>query len=202
MSVHDRFQWYLGASRRRLWSIPIRLEALLGGVGDRDRRLLAILHRRLGIPADYAERGLPRYRQASDLVQVPCGLKRRVRRMTPATSTRFIMMRNAAASDGVELLVRWAYRSYLDQADLFLRDMMAGKSIDELLTRIAAPGYSEHHTGRALDFEAASVKCPFQDTETYEWLCRKAHRFDFHLSFLANNPYGIVSEPWHWCFQG
>jgi D-alanyl-D-alanine carboxypeptidase len=112
-------------------------------------------------------------------------------------------MRRAARHDGVELLVVSAFRSVEYQADVIRRKLEAGRAIDDILCANAAPGYSEHHTGRALDL--ATSGCPpleetFELTPAFAWLEANAARFGYRLSYPRGNPWGIVYEPWHWAW--
>jgi len=66
------------------------------------------------------------------------------------------------------------------------------------------PGYSEHHTGRAVDL--ATPGCPplteeFETTAAFAWLVRHAHRFGFTMRYPRGNRFGIAYEPWHWAVQ-
>ena len=66
------------------------------------------------------------------------------------------------------------------------------------------PGYSEHHTGRAVDVAmdgAAQLELGFGQTPAFRWLSENANSFSFFLSFPVGNPHGFVYEPWHWCFR-
>ncbi len=66
----------------------------------------------------------------------------------------------------------------------------------------APPGFSEHHTGYALDIcdETLSLDESFAETRAYRWLQQNARAFNFELSFPRH---GEVSfEPWHWRFEG
>ena len=51
----------------------------------------------------------------------------------------------------VELLLVSGFRSVGYQADLIRRKLASGQDIDAILRVNAAPGFSEHHTGRAVD---------------------------------------------------
>ena len=192
---------FVEVAQRKIWKITIRLEMMREsrrGIDDYTRRVNA-LHRKLRVPRDYARRGLRFHREASELVAVPCGLDGQPRWMTPATRSQFLALQAAAAAAGITLLVRWAFRSVDDQAQI-IRDQLScgGGSIERLLTWMAAPGYSEHHTGRALDFECIPAEMAFEDTPAFEWLCRNAARYGFKLSYPRDNPYGVMYEPWHW----
>ena len=110
-------------------------------------------------------------------------------------------MQQAAAEDGIDLMPVSAFRSVDYQRNLIRAKLDKGQRIEDILTVNAPPGYSEHHTGRALDI-ATSGQEPlieaFEFTDAFGWLSRHASRFDFSLSYPRDNPFGIVFEPWHW----
>ena len=77
-------------------------------------------------------------------------------------------------------------------------------ALDAILTEIAPPGYSEHHSGRAIDIASAGsppMTQDFEQTPAFAWLSANAGRFGFVMSFPRGNPYGYVFEPWHWCYH-
>jgi zinc D-Ala-D-Ala carboxypeptidase len=187
--------------RRRGRKAAIRLAMLKDTFSEVDeyKRRVDAIHRLLGVPRSYALRGLPLQREGS--VLVPLGDRASGQRhlMTEATRAAFLAMESAAATDGVKLRVRYAYRGLEDQ-DEMIRELLAARNckVSDLLSWVAAPGYSEHHTGRALDLATTPEDVPFQDTEGFRWLCRSAAHFGFALSYPPDNPYGLVYEPWHW----
>ena len=69
----------------------------------------------------------------------------------------------------------------------------------------APPGYSEHHTGCAIDVgtvaDEPQLEVEFENTPAFQWMLRRANSFSFFLSFPRDNPYGYEFEPWHWCFR-
>jgi D-alanyl-D-alanine carboxypeptidase len=76
--------------------------------------------------------------------------------------------------------------------------------LDDILAVNTAPGFSEHHSGRALDLSTpgeAAAEESFESTSAFAWLCAHAARFGFVLSYPRDNPHGIVYEPWHWCLK-
>lgn len=166
------------------------------------RARIEVLHRRLGIPADYAVRtGLPLQPEAETLVTVIGGSGEHPHRLTPATAARWAQMEAAAERDAVRLLLVSAFRSVEYQAGLIERKLGRGLAIDEILRVNAAPGYSEHHSGRAVDVatpEQEPLIEDFEGTEAFAWLQRNAHRWGFALSYPRANLHGIVYEPWHW----
>jgi D-alanyl-D-alanine carboxypeptidase len=112
-------------------------------------------------------------------------------------------MKQAAAGDGVVVELLSAFRSVERQAEIVRAKLGRGQSIDEILTVLAPPGFSEHHTGRAIDVGTPGCKpleVAFEQTPAFAWLERNAARFGFRLSFPRGNPFGYQYEPWHWCF--
>lgn len=160
------------------------------------------LHRRLGIPPDYAARtGLPLQHEPETLVTVVGRSGERRHRLTPTAAARWAQMEAAAERDTVRLLLVSAFRSVDYQCGLIERKLARGVDIDEILRVNAAPGYSEHHSGRAIDIgtpEQEPLVEDFENSEAFAWLQRNAHRWGFVLSYPRANRHGIVYEPWHW----
>jgi D-alanyl-D-alanine carboxypeptidase len=110
----------------------------------------------------------------------------------------------AAAKDELPLKPFSGFRSYIHQKGLIAKHLANGRSLEAILTHIAIPGYSEHHTGRAVDIftgEKYLLEETFDQTPEFEWLSKNAGRFGFLMSYPRENPFGIIYEPWHWCFQ-
>ena len=60
-------------------------------------------------------------------------------------------MHAAALDDAIQLDAISGYRSHDYQLGIVKRKLARGQTLDEILTVNAAPGFSEHHTGQALD---------------------------------------------------
>jgi D-alanyl-D-alanine carboxypeptidase len=158
----------------------------------------------LGIPADYAQaRRMPIQREAARLVFVgraPDDGK--PVRLAPRTAIAWRRMRDAAAQDGVTLLPLSGFRSIARQTRIIRTNLAKGRPLDDLLRYVAAPGCSEHHTGRALDIGSPKNRRHFEEdfdrTPEFRWLKKHAHRFGFRLSYPRRNPHRIGYEPWHW----
>ncbi|MBL9168015.1 MAG: D-alanyl-D-alanine carboxypeptidase family protein [Verrucomicrobiales bacterium] len=157
----------------------------------------------LGIPAAYGtERGMILHREATELVSVGKDMYGREQRLTPAAAAGWEAMRSSAAGQGVDLLLVSAFRSVDYQRQIWDRKLAAGQSVAQILTVSAPPGYSEHHTGRALDLTAAGCEPlteAFETLPAFTWLAAHAGQFGFAMSYPRNNPHGVVYEPWHWC---
>ena len=116
--------------------------------------MLRELHTELGIPDDYGSDGVkPAFEEAVDLVEVGPNPDGRMQRLTSATAASWQAMQAAAQGDGVALLLISGFRSVEYQASLIRRKLDAGQSVSEILNVSAAPGFSEHHTGRAIDIQ-------------------------------------------------
>ena len=118
--------------------------------------------------------------------------------MTHVTRSQWLAMQAAATAAGIPLRLRAGFRTIGEQANLIREQVRLGRSMNEILTEIAAPGYSEHHKGRALDIDCVPGAKEFDKTPAFDWLCRNAGTFGFELSYPRDNRCGIVFEPWHW----
>ena len=125
--------------------------------------------------------------------------------LTASAAHAWAAMRRAADTGGVVLEAISGYRSHDYQLGIFERKFARGQSVEQILTVNAAPGYSEHHSGNALDIGApgeAPAEESFERTHAFAWLTTHAVDFGFVMSYPRDNPHGIVYEPWHWHFAG
>lgn len=138
------------------------------------------------------------------LAELAAGVQ--VRRNAVASLTRLL---KAAEHDGVPLKVAAGFRSVETQRAAFESGAKKkGLSLRSYAWWTAPPGFSEHHTGLAVDF--ADPKRPktnftpasFSKTEAYIWLKTHAQAFGFELSFRENSGLRVAFEPWHWRFVG
>jgi len=164
--------------------------------------MLRELHQELGIPEGYGlDRARPVFEEATELVEVGPNLVGRMQRLTPATAREWAAMQAAAAQDGVTLLIVSGFRSIDYQARLIRKKINAGQSLSEILSVNAAPGHSEHHTGRAVDIASPGSRPlteEFEDSDAFRWLQANAATHGFSMSYPRDNPAGFVYEPWHW----
>jgi D-alanyl-D-alanine carboxypeptidase len=159
----------------------------------------------LGISLDtIAARSLILYPEATQLVVAETGEDGRQHRLVPPAAQAWGRLKEAAQADGVEIRIVSAFRSVERQAEIVRGKLARGQSIDQILSVSAPPGYSEHHTGRAVDVTTEGVRpleVEFEGTAAFAWLTRHAERFGFFLSYPRRNRYGYAYEPWHWCFK-
>lgn len=158
----------------------------------------------LGISVEtLAARSLVLHPEASELVSAETGADGRQHLLVPAAARAWGSLREAAQADGVNVRIVSAFRSIERQAEIVRAKLARGQSIDEILRVSAPPGYSEHHTGRAVDVTTNGVRpleLEFEHTEAFAWLSRHAGRFGFCMSYARENRYGYMYEPWHWCW--
>lgn len=139
--------------------------------------------------------------------------------LVPITPDGRIKLRKAAAQEfqrlmadaqarGVAIMPLSGFRSKVDQDHLFFEiKRERGQEARQRALVSAPPGYSEHHTGYAIDIgdatDPASYLHPsFDQTEAFAWMEENAAYYSFELSFPKNNPQGISYEPWHWRYVG
>jgi len=155
-------------------------------------------------PEQIAGKRLALQPEAQDVVVAEVGEGGREHRLTPAAATAWQAMKAAAQADGVVLRIVSAFRSIDRQAEIVRAKLDRGLSLDAILEVSAPPGYSEHHTGRAVDVTTNGVpalEVEFEKTEAFRWLSKRAGEFGFVLSYPAGNPNGYAYEPWHWCHK-
>ena len=168
---------------------------------------LQTLHRELGVPADYFVRHrLPFHAEAdeSDLVEIGRTDDDRPIRLVSDAANAWQAMQSAAAREGITLIPISGFRSIARQAELIRLKIAAGESSAAIFRYVAAPGFSEHHSGRALDIgspEHLELDADFALTAAYRWLQAHAGKFGFHESYPTNGDSGIGYEPWHWYFR-
>lgn len=156
----------------------------------------------LGVsPEMIVRRGLPLFREPGELVPSGEYAEARDLLLVPEAALAWRRLAAAAAQDNAHLLIVSAFRSVERQAEIVRAKLRSGISIEQILRSSAPPGYSEHHSGRAVDL--ATHGCPpleeeFENTAAFEWLSMHGESFGFTLSFPRGNKYGYHYEPWHW----
>ena len=159
----------------------------------------------LGVPRNYGRaRGLRRVREPSHLESIGLDTQGREQVLAPRAARAWARLSEAAARDGVELQVVSAFRSIEYQLGIIRRKLERGQTMDQILRVSAAPGYSEHHSGRALDLTTpgfAALEEEFEQSAAFAWLRKNAESFNFALSYPHRNRHGIAYEPWHWCWH-
>ncbi|NEP32286.1 D-alanyl-D-alanine carboxypeptidase family protein [Moorena sp. SIO3B2] len=129
-------------------------------------------------------------------------------KLEAAAARKYKAMAAAARRQGVILVPISGFRSVDQQKYLFFQvKEQRGQVASKRAEVSAPPGYSEHHTGYAIDIgdamaPATNLNPEFENTAAFKWLEKNAAFYSFELSFPRDNPQGISYEPWHWRFVG
>lgn len=124
-------------------------------------------------------------------------------------------MLDAAEEEGLDLVIRSAYRSYETQETNFCSDMNSwidsGYNVLEAynltIQSVALPGCSEHATGLSLDIVSGSndnLDDSQEDTDEVKWLMEHCWEYGFILRYPKDKTdvTGITYEPWHYRYVG
>lgn len=132
----------------------------------------------------------------------------------------WLLLKSAAASDGIQLELVSGYRSVADQKKIFndglgpsvtdeqIINGLADSQIDEVLKTSSIPGYSRHHTGFTLDFGCGNKNLTiFAQTPCYEWLSRFNYLNAKRFGFIPSYPQGAGNqgpdpEAWEYVWVG
>jgi len=160
---------------------------------------------KLGIDASVIrKRKLPLYADAQSLVVVEIGKRRRRHRLTPPAARAWKRMKAAAHKDGIGLAIVSAYRGFDRQVAIIRRKIAEGQGIRRILAYSAPPGYSEHHTGCAVDIGTEGcdeLEEIFELSAAFAWLRKHASKYGYFMSYPRGNKYGYRYEPWHWMYR-
>jgi D-alanyl-D-alanine carboxypeptidase len=167
------------------------------------QRILAALQA-LGIdPELVAAKGLVLHREADQLVVAQTNANGRQFHLTEPAAQAWWRMQAAAADDRVAMELVSAFRGVERQCEIIAAKLARGMRPEIIFTLSAPPGYSEHHSGRAIDINTPGCRETeeeFELTEAFRWLNVNAAGFGYALSYPRGNTLGFIYEPWHWCF--
>lgn len=145
---------------------------------------------------------LPRIIEETELVEF--SESGRLFRLHPEAFKAWEEMKMTAISHGVQLYIVSAFRSVHRQAEIIEEKKKKGLSEKEIFSVSAPPGFSEHHSGRAIDISTPGYPAfeeVFEYSEAFDWLLDNACDYGFRLSYSRDNAYGIAYEPWHWFYE-
>ncbi|UTC64271.1 M15 family metallopeptidase [Treponema sp. OMZ 788] len=107
----------------------------------------------------------------------------------------------AAQKDGVEILIRSAYRDYTHQSQLF-KKYVKEYGPHETSIFSAQPGASQHQLGTAIDL--GSIDDSYADTAAGKWMLKNAWKYGWSLSYPKDMEHitGYKWESWHYRYLG
>lgn len=123
---------------------------------------------------------------------------------TPETVEAYKAMTADMKKLGLKVYVVSSYRSVSYQDNLY-KGYLKGDTQKEVDTYSARPGYSEHHTGRALDISQVQNNLnAFEGSEEAEWVYENAYKYGFIVRYKAEqmDVTGYIFEPWHITYVG
>jgi hypothetical protein len=130
--------------------------------------------------------------------------------MQPAMAVGWDALQADARASGVSIQAVSGFRSHADQVAVFV-GKLRGTSDSAIATRLrtaAAPGYSKHHTGYAVDVTAPGAQFHgFGGTAAWRWLSADNSEAAKRNGFIPSYPSGASSqgpipEPWEWVYVG
>lgn len=167
-------------------------------------RILQVL-RDLRVPDSFITgHHLVMHPECEDLVSIGLDMFGREQKLERNAALQWQAMVADAKSDKVELLAISGFRSVDHQRKIIERKLAANQTLEQIIRVSALPGFSEHHTGRAVDIGTTGCEPlveEFERTPAFAWLARMGANYGFRMSYPRNNPAGIVYEPWHWMFH-
>ncbi len=136
--------------------------------------------------------------------------------------TNYEEFAKAAEAAGFPLVMVSAYRSVSSQQSVFsqnVQEVMSSKGVSEeeatKITKetITVPGYSEHHTGLAVDvvdqnwynnYPSQLLEASYGDQPGAKWIAENAPKFGFIIRYPKDRQdiTKITYEPWHLRYVG
>ena len=157
-----------------------------------------IVNKQHGLPEDY---------EPQDLVTPEVTLAKSSITLRAQAAEAIRVMFDAAAEEGISLMIGSGYRSYEYQKNLY--NNYVERDGERQASRYSAkPGMSEHQTGLAVDLSGSNGECYlkecFKETEEGFWLKDNAWKYGFILRYPEGKEdiTGYIFEPWHYRYFG
>ncbi len=173
-------------------------------LADYHERIAAVFKTLNISPEMIVRRALPICMEAQALVVAEVDGSGREHQLTPAAAEAWQSMKRSAHEEGISIYIVSAFRSFDRQCELVREKCSRGETMEAIFSVLAVPGYSEHHTGCAIDLSTTECKPLdeiFEQTPAFGWLKENAEQYGFMLSYPRENPSGYCYEPWHWCYH-
>ena len=137
-----------------------------------------------------------------NIVDVPKGYGENEKLNEECLKAFIKMSDDCKAETGYKLLVRSGYRDIESQKKTYNSYLKTyGKTYAE--NYVTHPGFSEHHTGLAIDVRAESADI-FASSKESKWAYLNAYKYGFILRYKKEyeNITGIKYESWHFRYVG
>lgn len=170
------------AGRLQQSSAPVLTESVKQALAS-DWRLM-LINRQHKLPANYA---VTLYRRGDGF------------RVDERIEPQLEQMISAAQNAGIQLVLSSGYRSISEQQKLYHAESFAQAAP----VPVQPAGYSEHHTGLAVDIVTPSYRslnAGFARTAAAKWLSSNAWKYGFIQRYQKGKESvtGVVYEPWHY----
>lgn len=115
------------------------------------------------------------------------------------------LQKDLLENDGLQINIRTSYRSVQRQEEVFQKNLEK-YGLEQAKKYVAVPGYSEHHSGLAIDVtilkdgEYPRARAEFLAMDDlYQIVHKKLPRYGFILRYLKGKEaiHGYGYEPWH-----
>ena len=116
----------------------------------------------------------------------------------------FVKMASDIKKEGYNLRAISTYRTYDYQSNLY-NNYAKRDGVNNADTYSARPGFSEHHTGLAIDVDnITKIYTDFEETEEFTWMQENSYKYGFILRYPKDkeNITGYIYEPWHYRYVG
>lgn len=123
---------------------------------------------------------------------------------TPATAEAYKELKADLEKLDMKIYIVSSYRDVAYQNNLY-NYYLKSDSKQEVDTYSARPGYSEHHTGRALDISQVYNNLDaFEGSDEARWVYENAYKYGFIVRYKEEqmDVTGYIFEPWHITYVG
>lgn len=129
--------------------------------------------------------------------------------LLPEAVTSFNKMKNESGCNDIfikevddnDSTLSVSYRSYDDQKRRFINEgkgSTVGSKIDFAMKRVSIPGFSQHHTGKSIDYGGNTICLREKVWPTGDF--NKPNKWGFTLPYMSGNI--RMKEPWHLYYVG
>lgn len=143
----------------------------------------------------------------NDFIKVNNSKKEKIS-IDKTTYKNYLKLKNYLKKYNYNISIESGFRSFLEQKELFY-EIVSLKGISHALKYVALPGYSEHHTGQAIDIcliknNKVLYDFDINDKKFFNILHKSLSKFGFILRYPSDkeNITQYNYEPWHIRYVG